>query len=60
MSYTWSKNFSTHAFSVNVTHLVKHLGQHWQYGLQVCAWGDELKRHKILQKGTQRTPFKRQ
>jgi hypothetical protein len=33
-------------------HLVKDLGQHWQDGLQVCAWGDELKCHKILQRAT--------
>jgi hypothetical protein len=30
-------------------YLVKDLGQHWQDGLQVCAWGDELQRHKVLQ-----------
>jgi len=42
--------------SVCPSHLVEHLGQHRQNGLQVSAWGDELQRHKVLQGNTHHTP----
>jgi hypothetical protein len=35
---------------LTAAYLIKDLGQHWQNRLQVCAWGDELKRHKVLQR----------